>query len=239
MSSVAIRGRQILTPMTDHLIVTLPGSARVSAAARNVDPDFAPRSMGMATLENAESPGVLHRALRAATRSDHVLLDRLILRFDLTRREHYGLFLHLHYSALRNLEGDWLAEDQADFAAMLRCVQSDLHTLQIATPPRSPSGRAPLHPNNRLGVAYVLRGSRLGAPFLRRRVPRQYPTAYLDFMPELSWAQFLVQLESSSDPSRARHDHEIVRGARITFEVFISVFNRSLPDRSISYGMSG
>jgi heme oxygenase (biliverdin-IX-beta and delta-forming) len=237
MSSVAIRGRQILSPMTDHSIVTLPGSARVSAAARNVGSDFAPRSMGMATLESTGSPGVLHRALRAATRSDHVLLDRLILRFDLTRREHYGLFLHLHYSALRNLEGDWSGEDRVDFAAMLRCVQSDLHALRIGTPPRSPSGRAPLHPNNRLGVAYVLRGSRLGAPFLRRRVPRQYPTAYLDFVPELSWTQFLVQLESSSDPSRARHDHEVVRGARITFEIFISVFNRSLLDRSAPSGM--
>jgi heme oxygenase len=225
--------------MTDHSIVNLPGSARVSAVARNVDPDFAPRSMGMATPVNTGSPGVLHGALRAATRSDHVLLDGLILRFDLTRREHYGLFLHVHYSALRHLEADWLAEDQADFAGMLRCVQSDLHALQIATPARSPSGRAPLHPYDRLGVAYVLRGSRLGAPFLRRRVPRQYPTAYLDFMPELSWTQFLVQLESSADPSRARHDHEIVRGARITFEIFISILNRALLDRSTAYGMGG
>jgi heme oxygenase (biliverdin-IX-beta and delta-forming) len=239
MSSVAIRGRQILPSMTDHSIVTLPGSARVSAAARNMGPDFAPRSMGMATPVNTDSPGVVHRALRAATRSDHVLLDRLILRYDLTRREHYGLFLHLHYSALKNLEGDWSTEDQADFAAMLRCVQSDLYTLQIATPPRSPSGRAALHAANGLGVAYVLRGSRLGAPFLRRRVPRQYPTAYLDFMPELSWAQFLIRLESSSDPSKARHDHEILRGARITFEIFISVFNRALLERSTPYGMGG
>jgi heme oxygenase len=225
--------------MTDHAIVTLPGSARAAAAASKVGSDFAPRSMSMAAPVNAESPGVMHRALRAATRSDHVLLDRLILRFDLTRRDHYGLFLHLHYSALRNLEADWLAEDQPDFSAMLRCVQSDLNTLRIATPPLSPSGRAALHAYNRFGVAYVLRGSRLGAPFLRRRVPRQYPTAYLDFMPALSWTQFLVQLESSSDPRRAGHDHEIVRGARITFEIFISVFNRVLFDRSNPYGMRG
>jgi heme oxygenase len=122
---------------------------------------------------------------------------------------------------------------------MLRCVQSDLHTLRIITPPLSPSGRAPLHPNNYLGVAYVLRGSRLGAPFLRRRVPKQYPTAYLDFMPELSWIQFLQQLDSSLDPPSARHDHEIVRGAKITFEIFIGVFNRVLFDRSSAYGMRG
>ena len=238
-SSVAIRGRQITRSMTDHLIVKPPGSARASAAATNARTDFGPRSMRMAALVTTEAPGPLHRTLRAATRSDHVLLDRLILRFDLTRRDHYGLFLHLHYSALRNLEADWLAEDQFDFAAMLRCVQSDLHTLRITTPPLSPSGRAPLHPNNRLGVAYVLRGSRLVAPLLRRRVPRQYPTAYLDFMPALSWAQFLVQLETPSDPARAGHDHEIIRGARITFEIFISVFNRLLSNRSTPYGMRG
>jgi heme oxygenase len=195
--------------------------------------------MTMAAPVNSESPGVLHRALRAATRSDHVLLDRLILRFDLTRREHYGLFLHLHYSALRNLEADWLAGDQTDFAAMLRCVQSDLHTLRITTPPLSPSGRAPLHPDNCLGVAYVLRGSRLGTPFLRRRVPGQYPTAYLDFVPELSWAQFLVRLDSLSAPPSARHEHEIVQGAKITFEIFISVFNRALLDRSSAYAIRG
>jgi heme oxygenase len=228
--------------MTDHAIVTPPGSARAAATASKASTDFAPRSMRsmhMTALVNNESPGVLHRALRAATRSDDVLLDRLILRFDLSRRDHYGLFLHLHYSALRNLEADWSAEDQTDFAAMLRCVQSDLHTLRIATPPLSPSGRAALHAQNRLGVAYVLRGSRIAAPFLRRRVPRQYPAAYLDFMPALSWAQFLAQLEASPDPPRPGHDHEIIRGARITFEIFISVFNRVLFDRSNPYGMRG
>jgi heme oxygenase len=239
VSSVAIRGRQIPHPMTDYSIVTLPGRARASATASDAGPDLAPCSMSTAALMNAESPGALHRALRAATRSDHVLLDRLILRLDLTRRDHYGQFLHLHYSALRDLEADWSAEDQVDFAAMLRCVQSDLHVLRIATPPLSPEGRAALHAQNRLGVAYVLRGSRLGAPFLRGRVPRQFPTAYLDFMPTLTWPQFLARLEGSADPRTPGHDHEIARGARITFEIFISVFNRLLSNRSTPYGMHG
>jgi heme oxygenase len=239
VSSVAIRGRRKPLPMTDHSIVTLPGSARDAANARKAGSDFAPRSMTLAAPVDSESPGVLHRALRASTRSDHVLLDRLILRFDLTRRDQYGLFLQLHCSALRNLEPDWAAEDQSDFAMMLRCVQTDLHALRIGTPPPSPSGRAQLHHQNRLGVAYVIRGSRLGAPFLRRRIPREYPTAYLDFMPALSWAQFLAHLESSSEPREAGHDYEIVRGARITFEIFISVFNRAPFDRSYPYGMRG
>jgi heme oxygenase (biliverdin-IX-beta and delta-forming) len=190
--------------------------------------DLGPHSMSMAAPAKVESPGVLHRTLQAATRSDHVILDRLILRFDLTRREHYGLFLHLHYSALRNLEADWRVEDRVDFAAMLRCVQSDLQTLRIATLPLPPTGHTSLHLSNRLGIAYVLRGSRLGAAFLRRAVPSQYPTAYLDFMPALSWAQFLVQLESSSHLPAANHDHDTIRGAQITFEIFVGLFNRAL-----------
>src|ERR1700677_2122563 len=188
-------------PMTHYSIGARSSSARFRAAAKNAGSDFGPRSMRMAAApDKTEPPGALHRALRAATRSDHVTLDRLILRFDLTRREHYGLFLHLYYSALRELEADWRTEDRVDFAAMLRCVQSDLHDLKIPTPPLHAMARAQLQPGNRLGVAYVLRGSRLGASFLRRRVPSQYPTAYLDFLPGLSWSQFLVQLESSSTP---------------------------------------
>ena len=222
--------------MTDYPIVTLPGRARASATA---SPDFAPRSMSAANLVNAEAPGALHRALRAATRSDHVLLDRMILDLDLTRRDHYGLFLQVHYSALLDLEADWLAEDRADFAAMLRCVQSDLHILQITTPPLSLGGRAALHAHNGLGVAYVLRGSRLGASFLRRKVPTPYPTAYLDFTPALSWPQFLAQLAASSNPPRAEHDHDVARGARITFEIFVSIFSRGLSHRSAPYGMHG
>jgi heme oxygenase len=195
--------------------------------------------MRMATPVNSDPPGALHRALRAATRSDHALLDRSVLRFDLTRRDHYGQFLQLHWSALRDLEADWSAEDDTDLIAMLRCVRSDLHHLRIATSECSPASRAPLRAHSRLGVAYVLRGSRLGAPFLRRRVPRQYPTAYLDFMPALPWAEFLAQLESSSHAQGAGHEHEIVRGARMAFEIFISVFNRAVLDRSSPYGMGG
>jgi heme oxygenase len=208
-------------------MATVPRSARSTAAATNTGLDLGPLSMRAAAPIVIDSPGVLHRALRASTRSDHVMLDRLILRFDLSRREHYGLFLQLHHSALQNLEADWRAEDRVDFAAMLRCVVSDLHALRIGSTPLHPMARAPLHANNRLGVAYVLRGSRLGAAILRRRVPSRYPTAYLDFTPALSWTQFLVQLESSSGPPSSNHDHDTIRGARIAFEILLSHFNRA------------
>jgi heme oxygenase len=181
-----------------------------------------------AAPKKTESPSLLHRALRAATRSDHVKLDRSILRFDLTRREHYGQFLHLYYSALRTLEADWRIEDRNDFAAMLRSVQADLQALRITTPPIDPIGRQSLHVSDRLGISYVLRGSRLGAVHLRRRVPSQYPTAYLDFIPATSWNQFLLDLESPTNSPHSNHDHDTIRGARITFEIFVGLFHRAL-----------
>jgi heme oxygenase len=225
--------------MTDHSIVILSGSARGSAIATEPGPDIEARYGRMPDRVNNDPPGALHRALRAATRSDHALLDRSILRFDFTRQDHYELFLQLHCSALRDLEAHWSAEDAADFTGMLRCVQSDLQTLRSTIPPYSPRVHGQLHPQSRIGVAYVLRGSRLGAPFLRRRVPKQYPTAYLDFMPALPWGEFLMRLESSSRAAGARPAHEIVQGASIAFEIFISVFNRAVLDRSTPYGMDG
>jgi hypothetical protein len=138
-------------PMTDHPMVILPGSARASATATLASTDFGPRSMRMATPVNSDPPGALHRALRAATRSDHALLDRSVLRFDLTRRDHYGQFLQLHWPALRDLEADWSAEDDTDFIAMLRCVRSDLHRLRISTSECSPAARAPLRPPTNSG----------------------------------------------------------------------------------------
>jgi heme oxygenase len=227
VSSVAIRGRQAPQFMTDHSIAAPPGSAPFSAAPGNPGLVLGHRSMLTAAPVKTESPSVLHRALRAATRSDHVILDRSILRFDLTRREHYGLFLHIHYSALTNLEADWRTEDRVDFAGMLRCVQADLHTLRISAAPLYPMGRQILHPSNRLGLAYVLRGSRLGSMFLRRKVARNLPTAYLDFTPSLTWTDFLAQLESSTKLPNSNHEHDTIRGARITFEIFVSLFNRA------------
>jgi heme oxygenase len=214
--------------MTDHSIATPPGSARHTPAANNAGAVFKSPSKLVAAAVEAQSPGALRRTLRAATRSDHVILDRLILRFDLTRREHYGLFLHLHYSALTSLETDWRTEDRADFAIMLQRVRADLQTLRVTALPLHPMARQPLHASDRLGVAYVLRGSRLGAMPLRRRVPSRYPTAYLDFIPALSWTEFLVQLESSTDPANSNHEHDVIRGAKITFEIFVSLFNQAL-----------
>jgi heme oxygenase len=105
----------------------------------------------------------VHRSLRAATQSDHLRVDRLIGELDLTRREGYGRLLSIHHAVLQDLRPEWRAEDHDDFRAMSRRLQNDLRVLGFPTanPPsmlRSP----PLAEGHKLGIAYVIRGSRLG-----------------------------------------------------------------------------
>jgi heme oxygenase len=195
-----------------------------SAAARIVLFEVGNRPISGEFPMKSDSPGRLHRLLRAATRSDHMMIDRMILRFDLTRREDYGLFLNIHYSTLRDLRAGWRGEDHHDFLAMAHCLQDDLHALGIAATKLHPMTRAPLTVSNRLGVAYVIRGSRLDAIVLRRRVPPQFAASYLDFTPALSWAQFLQQLERrvSEDPD-CDESRQIISGARCALAKFASV----------------
>jgi heme oxygenase (biliverdin-IX-beta and delta-forming) len=174
------------------------------------------------------TPGLVHRSLRSATRTDHAELDGLLLRLDLGRKADYGLFLHIHFSALQDLEADWRAEDREDFGAMLKCLSADLQLLGAAASRVHSRARTPGLRSNRLGVAYVIRGSRLGAAHLRRTVPNTFPTVYLDFVPRLSWSRFLQQLDeippaanTHGNPDDARDDtRDAVEGARIAFAAF-------------------
>jgi heme oxygenase len=71
---------------------------------------------------------------------------------------------------------------------------------------------------NSTGVAYAIRGSRLGTAILRRGVAMELPISYLDFMPALTWAEFLLQLESIvEDPSGTDEAICASRGALKTF----------------------
>ena len=176
---------------------------------------------------NRDSLGRVHRLLRATTRVDHALLDRMMLRINLAVRQDYGIFLHIHHGALHALEPYWREEDREDFSGMLLAVQQDKQTLGIATLPTRPVLRTSLLLSHQWGISYVVRGSRLGAQFLRRRVPSELPTAYLDFTPALTWPQFLQQLELiTEDPSHAIGDDSI-RGAQVAFEIFTSMFTQA------------
>jgi heme oxygenase len=168
--------------------------------------------------------GRVHGALRAFTRDDHVLLDRMLLTLDLSRPEGYAVFLSIHRVALLALCANWRPDDTEDFGQMLGCLEADIG--KLGTPAAStPTPRdAPASPCNGLGIAYVIRGSRLGAAVLRRGVADALPTSYLDFVPALSWTEFLRQLESiADDPSST---DAALLAARITFKAFATEFHR-------------
>jgi heme oxygenase len=155
-------------------------------------------------------------------------IDRMILRFDLSRADDYGVFLHIHYCALQDLKEDWRAEDRGDFGLMMRCLQQDLRDLGRVEPVLPAATRAPLSAENRLGAAYVVRGSRLGAAFLRQRVPATMAASYLDCRPVLTWPQFLVQLDHASSMPGWDANDEVVRGAQAMFGIFSARLSEAL-----------
>jgi heme oxygenase len=162
----------------------------------------------------------LHRSLRAATRSDHLGVDRLIGQLDLTRQDGYGRLLSIHHAVLQDLKSEWRPEDRDDFRAMSRRLQNDLRVLGF--PAANARSMSPIlfTEGNQLGIAYVIRGSRLGASVLRSRIPPQFSASYLDFVPTLSWIQFLTQLQSVSRADEAGATDAAIRGAKITFDLF-------------------
>jgi heme oxygenase len=179
---------------------------------------------GAATPKAKPVIGIVHRALRAATRNDHAWIDRMLLPFNLNRTEDYRTFLNIHFAALVTLQADWRLQDCEDFERMLRCVQGDLDTLGCTTIASQIPHNTPVSAPKGLGIAYVVRGSRLGAAVLRRAIVSDLPTSYLDFVPALSWAEFLVELESIAGDTGGRDD--ATRSARRTFNAFATEFKR-------------
>jgi heme oxygenase len=212
--SVATRGRQFHgNRMTQGVMETLHGAA---CAKEGHEDSASPTAKAVS--------GVVHRALRIATRDDHARIDRALLAFDLSLAHDYRIFLNIHFAALSALQADWRLQDGADFARMMRCVQDDLRILGCeTTAPSTPPGTSESLSKG-LGIAYVIRGSRLGAAVLRRGVIGRLPTSYLDFVPALSWRDFLTQLETIADDPNARDD--AVRAARSAFNAFAGEFTR-------------
>ena len=169
--------------------------------------------------------GRLHRALRAATLNDHALIDRMLLPLNLKRPEDYRVFLNVHFEALLALKGAWRAQDSEDFEKMLHCLDADLGTLGA---PRNPMPVRTCRPASivaGLGVAVCHPRLAVGSGRLRRRVAEALTTSYLDFVPALSWAEFLVQLDSTA--ADANGTDEAILAARSTFNEFAAEFRRA------------
>jgi heme oxygenase (biliverdin-IX-beta and delta-forming) len=147
----------------------------------------------------------------------------MLLTFDLSRAHDYTIFLAGHLAALASLQSVWRTEDTHDFSRLLSCLQADLSALGQSTV--SSAGQDTwASQSGGFGVSYVVRGSRLGAVFLRRAVGSQLPTSYLDCALSLSWPEFLTQLESLTGSPLDIED--AARAARRTFDVFATKFSR-------------
>jgi heme oxygenase len=198
--------------MTKDPIQALPSAIRPQADHQSAS---APRIKAI---------GTVHRKLRTGTRNDHALIDGMLLTLDLASSRDYELFLSIHAESLQALAGVWRDEDSKDFQAMLGFLRSDLAALGSTTSASSIHAFIPASRGAGLGVSYVIRGSRLGAAFLRRSIPANMPTSYLDFAPALPWSDFLGQLELlAGDPAGTQ---AAMFAARSTFAVFLGASRR-------------
>jgi heme oxygenase len=167
------------------------------------------------------STKALRDRLRECTRQDHLQIDNLLATLDLASTADYVRFLEIHAEALSQLTNQIPSGDRADARALLTCLHSDLayygaaRTLEPAPSPGSSFAR-------QLGVAYVIRGSRLGAQVLMRRVPAAAPCAYLACRPSIPWPGFLLALESFSQEHPAE-EQAVIEGATAAFGVFLAV----------------
>jgi heme oxygenase (biliverdin-IX-beta and delta-forming) len=163
----------------------------------------------------------IHMRLKVATRLHHNQVDQSFSRFDLASAADHVAFLNLNATALSTLRPYWRSVDEADFGALVEALAVDLAEFGAALPGAIRTSVS----INGLGLAYVVRGSRLGSKILRKRVPRGFPTAYLDFKTVVTWREFLLQLDPRAS-STHESEHAIVDGARATFAVYEQLARR-------------
>jgi heme oxygenase len=158
----------------------------------------------------------IHARLKGATRRDHHRVDHSISRFNLACPVDYVAFLSINSAALASLRSRWRSADDADFNALAQSLTDDLSAMGGDHPPGLIPDPGPI---DGLGLAYVVRGSRLGSKVLRKRVAPGLPTAYLDFEPTLSWRQLLQQLDDA-ESGGIEAGEIIIAGAQATFAVY-------------------
>jgi heme oxygenase len=171
----------------------------------------------------ARAPGAhdsTRNILRQVTQRDHERLDGLMSRLDLSNRSDYGILLSVHYNALRALAGRWSVRDHPDFSGLLTCLASDLRALNCPLGDEGATQAAGAELPGQWGLAYVIRGSRLGSAILRHRVPAGQPTSYLDYTPILTWPEFVKQLDGETHTIHPRALGQIIRGAQRAFAAF-------------------
>ena len=160
-----------------------------------------------------------HQRIRRETRAAHDVVDGAMSFFDLKNAKAYARFLSHHDHALARLSCQVREEDEPDIQGMIDHIHADLRVLGVGRAANALTDE----PLDGFGVAYVLRGSRMGARVLRARIGPGLPTHYMDFTPALAWREFRAALEmhAASVPETGRR--HIIASAQRAFEAFGSV----------------
>jgi len=145
-------------------------------SAFHPDPGETPVAATSARLQSEhDRADPMRRILRDATRGDHRSIDQQSPPSILPIAPAIACFSAIHHAALSHLAGRWRAQDQADFSGLLHCLAEDLRALgSLVGFPGTPE-RQRADSLRQWGIAYVIRGSRLGGAVLRQRVPAAIP----------------------------------------------------------------
>lgn len=165
--------------------------------------------------------------LRRSTDADHVQVDRAFSRFDLADRAGYCRFLTVHAQATFGVEEYLLGHDDLPHwrprSALLEADLAELRVPQATASQFSTSGTLA----NRLGVLYVLEGSRLGASVLLRRVKHGLPIRYLSARhQQREWRTLLAAIEQQAILGGAPFVASLIEGARACFQHYLSAADR-------------
>lgn len=143
------------------------------------------------------------KLLRERTSALHEDVDAAFSRFDIATHGGYRELLIAHARVVPGLEArldawsdslpDWPARRRAALLlADLASMGTDACPVDLSPMPAIPSSEAAF------GVAYVLEGSRLGGKVLARRLPDEFPRAYLAAsQSSQSWPSLMRQLNRS------------------------------------------
>lgn len=175
-----------------------------------------PAARRTASAVGDQPASLCHVRLKLATRLEHIRVDEAISRFDLAQAATYAAFLIVNAVALMALRPHWRHADEADFGGLTAALTADLAALGVVQPQAAQPAPGSI---DGLGLAYVVRGSRLGSQILRQRVTAGFPTSYFDFRPALSWQALRQQLDERGTAA-PESEHALIAGARATFAVY-------------------
>lgn len=141
-------------------------------------------------------------------------------------KEGYARFLTVNLLALRHLRDSLSSRDHDDIDRMIAAAAHDLEIM--ASKPNVSDGSTDESSANRQvrgatqrsaresGMAYVFRGSRLGARFIERGVPREWPREFLAVELNENWREFCQKID---EIDRAEWN-ELLAGAEMAFGLF-------------------